>query len=306
MVSRLVVPDSNFEVVGDERCQVSASALVVLVAEIIDVEGCAVPGQRPAILVTDVLLDDHNGEPVPAIRVFDSRQDSRRIEPYLRCDDHMGCISLLPLSEYGRRGQPAGVSSRDLDHGYRRGGAHRFSIPSCPLCRRGYEASRAAVAGRVVRSNEIIVDSLGNEEHLEIEACVFRRRANGQGSRCGVVSANDEPVSNLTPFDEINNSRQFAVGELLACRPKSGSRGNGNGPPRGSRDRRKVEHSITEDTFDSALSAEYSGESSRLCSLVAYSEQAAVDDRRRAARLHDQKVLCRTHRSLPKRRFPPR
>ena len=74
---RPVVADSNVEVACDERRQVSARAFVVLIAEIVDVEGSAVTNQRSAMPVSYILLDDSHCEPELAVRVLNHRKDAR-------------------------------------------------------------------------------------------------------------------------------------------------------------------------------------------------------------------------------------
>ena len=112
---RPVVADSNVEVACDERRQVSARAFVVLIAEIVDVEGSAVTNQRSAMPVSHILLDDSHCEPELAVRVLNHRKDARPVERHFRCDNYVGGVSYVLLSENGRRGQPTGVSASDLD-----------------------------------------------------------------------------------------------------------------------------------------------------------------------------------------------
>ena len=118
------------------------------------------------MLVAHVFLDDRDCEPMQAKRILDPRKDARPVERHLRCDDNVRRVPTLALSQCGRRGQPTGVPARDLDHGYRRGRSHRLGVSSCPLCRRGNEPSRAAVAGRMVRAHKVVVDGLGHEGAL--------------------------------------------------------------------------------------------------------------------------------------------
>ena len=90
-------------------------------------------------------------------------------------------------------------------------------------------------------------------------------------------------MRDFAAFGEVNDLWQIVIGELLACRTEGRPRRLGNGLPCLWRDRGEVVHSITKDTLGPAMSAEYSGESSRLGRLVAHSKQAAIDDWRRAA-----------------------
>ena len=89
-------------------------------------------------------------------------------------------------------------------NGDRRGHTHGLCVPSCSLSRRSNEPSCAAVAGRVVSADEVVVDGLGDEKHGQIESGVLCRRADRQRRRRGVVAPDDEPVRDFTAFDEVN------------------------------------------------------------------------------------------------------
>ena len=165
-----------------------------------------------AVLIELALAHRHYAAAQPAVYALHvSQQPVERQRPLRKVDQVRG-VRRTVARQRGGRHDPAGIPAEHL-HEFHLPGERAVVRPDIPH-RAGEEARRRSVAGSVIGFRQVVIDGLGNSDHLEIEARRARQGGDLGGRAHGPVAARVEKAADVARPEDIEQP-------LAAGRPTS-------------------------------------------------------------------------------------
>ena len=122
-----------------------------------------------AVRQFDTFRDGDDDRLLDEAQVFDVVDELVGVERDFRQVDEVRAVAVRVIGEHGSGGQPAGVTSHDLDDAeFRFGRAEGLVVTDDLLHRGGDELGGGAVAGRMVGHRKVVVDGLRDTDEFLI------------------------------------------------------------------------------------------------------------------------------------------
>ena len=121
------------------------------------------------------------------------------------------------LTGSGCTDQPAGFSSDALEDNKRVNLLHVSSKNSCLLDGKSHVSCRRCKTGRVIGSEQVVVDGFRDTDTDHVIAVFFGIGLNAVDGVHRVVSADQEEIADVVLFEQFENDRQILLLQFMSA-----------------------------------------------------------------------------------------